>query len=90
MKEYRKWESNWMAIWGKWGKKEEKEKEKIKGIRMTMTQNGTGNFYNILSILDFIFQLLQTDKKKKKERQNFCGSLNSKYSQRRLPWWGEG
>lgn len=32
---------------------------------MTVTQKGTGNMYNILMILVFIFQLLQTDKKRK-------------------------
>lgn len=32
---------------------------------MTVTQKGTGSVYNILIILDSIFQLLQTDKKRK-------------------------
>lgn len=31
---------------------------------MTVTQKETGNMYNILMILVFIFQLLQTDKRK--------------------------
>lgn len=34
-----------------WGKKE-REKEKIEGIRMAVTQKGTGSIYNILIILD--------------------------------------
>lgn len=43
-------------------RREERERQRIKGIRITVTQKGTGTIYNILIILDFLFQLLQTDK----------------------------
>lgn len=47
-------------------KEERKRKtEKMKGIRMTVTPKGTGNIYDMLVILYFIFQLLQTGKKRK-------------------------
>lgn len=57
-----------MDIWGtgeKIEKGEREKKETMKGIRMTLTSKRTGNIYNILIIFDFIFQLLQTDEKRK-------------------------
>lgn len=64
---------------------ESKRREKIKGIRITVTQKGTGTIYNILIILNFLFQFLQI----RKGSMRLCDFLTSKYSQRSLFWQGE-
>lgn len=48
------------------GKKEKNSegKERIKRIRMAVTQKGTGSIYNVLIILDFLFQLPHLIRKK--------------------------
>lgn len=59
---------------------ESKRREKIKGIRITVSQKGTGTIYNILISLDFLFQFFQI----RKGSLRLCGFLTSKYSQRSL------
>ena len=59
-------ESNWRELLGKKRAKNRREREKIKGVRMIVTQKGTRSICNVLIILDFMFQLLHfTDKKRK-------------------------
>lgn len=65
LKEFKKKrESNCNGFLG--GKKKKRERGKIKGLRMTVTQKGTGSIYKILIIL--YFQLLHLLDKKRKPR----------------------